>query len=468
VLHPIFAALLALLLAAGPAGIQPAPPAQEKVDLLVAQGTVVTMDVNRRVLESGAVAVRGNRIIAVGDSAALNERYVAARTISARGMLVLPGLVNTHTHAPMVLFRGIANDVSLMDWLQKYIFPAEARNVTRDFVEWGTALACLEMIRSGTTTFADMYYFEDDVAAATARAGMRAVLGETIIGAPSPDSKTPEEAIAYTERFIRRWKGHALISPAVSPHAPYTNSAETLRACKRLADRYGVRMTIHVSETRDEVKQIRERYGATPTQWLKEIGVLGPNVLFCHAVWLSDEDFAIIAEQQIGISHNPESNMMLASGTAPVARLLSMGITVGLGTDGAVSNNNLDMFEAMDFAGKLQKLANMDPTALSAVQVLEMATLGGARALGLEKEIGSLEPGKKADLILVDAEGARALPLYDPYAQIVYALKGSDVRTSLIDGKVVLEQDRVLTLDEPAVKARAGEYQVKVARSLGR
>jgi 5-methylthioadenosine/S-adenosylhomocysteine deaminase len=441
---------------------------KEKVDLLISGGTVITLDGTRRVLEDGTVAVRGERIVAVGAGAELAEKYQAARRVDARGKIVLPGLVNTHNHAPMTLLRGLADDMALMDWLQKFIFPAEAKNVSKEFVESGTALACLEMIRSGTTTYADMYYFEDQVAEVTARAGMRGVLGETILQFPAPDNKTPEEALAYTERFIRRWKGNPLIVPAVAPHAPYTNSAETLKAAKALADRYGVPLTIHISETQDEVRQIREKYGVTATQWLDQLGVLGPNVFLNHGVWLTEQDLAIIKLRGAAVTHNPESNMKLASGTAPVVRMLALGIPVGLGTDGAASNNNLDMFEVMDFTAKLHKLITMNPAALPAQTVVEMATLGGARALGLEKELGSLEAGKRADIILVDTGAAHAQPLYNVYSQLVYSLKGADVTTSIINGKVVMLDRRVLTLDEKQILEKVREMRRRILASLGK
>ncbi len=443
-------------------------PAKERVDLLVSGGILVTMDGTRRVLEDGAVAIRGERIVAVGTAADLAARYGAGRRIDARDEIILPGLINTHNHAPMTLLRGIADDLALMDWLQKYIFPAEARNVSREFVEWGTALACLEMIRSGTTAYADMYYFEDQVAEVTARAGMRGVLGETIIQFPAPDNKSPEEALVYTEKFIRRWHGHTLIIPAVAPHAPYSNSAATLQACKAMADRYGVPMLMHVSETRDEVSQIREKYGTTSTKWLDQLGVLGANVLFAHGVWLTDEDLKIVQQRGVNISHNPESNMKLASGTAPVPRMLALGIQVGLGTDGAPSNNNLDMFEAMDFAAKLHKLNTSDPAVLPAPAVLEMATIRGARALGIDKEVGSIEVGKMADLILVDTDSAHALPLYNVYSQLVYDLKGADVRTSIINGKIVMLDRRVLSLNERLILQKAREYRRRIQSSISR
>jgi len=443
-----------------------AAPAREKVDLLVTGGMVVTMDGNRRVLEPGAVAIRGERIVGVGTAAEIEASYQGRQVIGARGKIVLPGLINCHNHAPMALFRGIADDLALMDWLQKYIFPAEARNVNADFVEWGTALACLEMIRSGTTTYADMYYFEDRVATVTARAGMRGVLGETVIQFPAPDNKTPDEAIAYTDKYIARWKNHPLIVPAVAPHAPYTNSAATIRDCKALADRHGVPMIIHVSETRDEERQIREKYGTTSTEWLESLGVLGPNVLFAHGVWLTDDDLAIIRRRGVGVAHNPESNMKLASGTAPVPKMLALGIPVGLGTDGPASNNDLDMFECMDFTAKLHKLVSMDPTTLPAERVVEMATIGGAKALGIAGETGSLVPGKRADLIVVDTDSYNAVPMYNAYSQLVYALKAANVRASIINGRIVMKDGKVLTLDESRIRDRANDYRRSVLESV--
>jgi 5-methylthioadenosine/S-adenosylhomocysteine deaminase len=294
------------------------------------------------------------------------------------------------------------------------------------------------------------------------------VLGETIIGFPVADNKSPEEAIAYAEKYVARWKGHALIIPAVAPHAPYTNSAESIRACKALADRHGVPMIIHVSETREEVSQIREKYGMTATQWLESLGVLGPNVVFKHGVWLSDDDLAIVKRRGVGVIHNPESNMKLASGTAPVARMLGLGINVGLGTDGAASNNNLDMFQAMDFAAKLHKLVQMDPQALPAERVLEMATIGGARALGLDRETGSLESGKRADLILIDTDAPHALPMYNVYSHLVYALRASDVSSSIVNGKVVMRDRRVQTLNEALVLGKAREYRGKILASIAK
>jgi 5-methylthioadenosine/S-adenosylhomocysteine deaminase len=440
---------------------------QERAELIVAGGTVVTMDAQWRVIEDGAVAVRGDTIVAVGPRAAIESRYSAARRLDARGRLILPGFINTHTHAPMTLLRGIADDLTLQEWLEKYIFPAEARNVTEDFVTWGARLAILEMIRGGTTTFADMYYFEDAIARAAQQAGMRAVLGETLIDFPAPDNKTREQALAYTEQFLKTWQGDPLIRAAVAPHAIYTNSEASLRNAVALARRYRAPLLIHVAESKREVDDARAKHGVSPVAYLENIGFLGPDVLAAHCIWLDAADIARLAKHEVGCAHNPSSNMKLASGTAPVLEMLAAGVRLGLGTDGpAGSNNDLNLMEEMDLAAKLQKVTRMDPRALSARQALEMATIGGARALHLEKEIGSLEAGKKADLVLLQVSGAHAVPLYDAYSQIVYALKASDVETVVIAGRVVMQNRRMLTLNETEVLAKARAYGETIRRSL--
>jgi 5-methylthioadenosine/S-adenosylhomocysteine deaminase len=363
--------------------------------------------------------------------------------------------VNTHGHAPMVLFRGLGSDLNLMDWLQQYIFPAEAKAVTPAFVRTGTQLAALEMIRSGTTTFADMYYFEEEVARAASEAGLRGVLGQTIIRFPVPDAKTPEDGLARTETFLAQWKGHPLITPAVAPHALYTLEAATLKACRALADKHQVPLLIHLAETRAEVDSALTLAQATPTGYLSGVGLWGPRTLAAHGVWVSAEDMPVLKAAGVAVSHNPESNMKLASGTAPVVDYLEAGITVGLGTDGAASNNDLDMFEAMRFAAFLQKHARNDPQALPATAVLDMATRGGATALGLGAQIGSLEVGKRADVIVVDTRGPRQTPMFDPVAHLVYSAHGDDVTTTIVHGKVLMRDRKVLTVNEAAVLAAA-------------
>jgi 5-methylthioadenosine/S-adenosylhomocysteine deaminase len=436
------------------------------VDLLVTGGTVVTMDAQRRVIEDGAVAIRGDSIVAVGPRAEIESRFEAAQTIDAHGALVMPGLINGHAHAAMSLFRGLADDLALDEWLQKYIFPAEARNVTPDFVNWGTKLGVLEMLRGGITTYADMYYFEDVVARVTKDAGMRGVLGETIIDFPAPDNKTPGDALAYTQKYLDHWKGDPLIIAAVAPHSIYTCSEKTLQDAAALARRNGAPILIHIAEAQFELEQSREKHGATPVAYLERAGILGPDVIGAHCIWVDQADIATLAHFNVGCINNPSSNMKTAAGVMPVPEMLAAGEPIGLATDGAASNNNQDMFEEMDLAAKLQKIAGMNPRALPEKQVVEMATINGARALHLEKIIGSLETGKKADLILVDIGAPHATPMYDVYSELVYALKASDVRTVVIAGNVVMRDRRMLTLDEKEILAKAEEYKKKVTSSL--
>lgn len=462
-LIPIFALLFLGL--ATPSFARP-HPAADNVDLIVSGGTVVTMDAAGRVIEDGAVAVKGDAIVAAGPRAEIEARYHAVKTIDARGTIVMPGLIDAHAHAAMSLFRGLADDLSLDDWLHKYIFPAEAKNVTEDFVVWGTRLNMLEMLQGGITTYADMYYFEDAVARVTKEAGMRGVLGETIIDFPAPDNKTREQAFRYTQDFLDHWKNDPLIVAAVAPHSIYTCSEKTLQDFAALARRNGAPILTHIAEAPFELEQSRAKHGLTPVAYLGSIGVLGPDVVGAHCIWVNEADIATLAHYGVGCSHNPSSNMKTAAGVSPVMDMLAGGVHVGLATDGAASNNNQDMFEEMDLAAKMQKLAHMDPRVLPAKQVVEMATIEGARAIHLEKKIGSLEAGKQADLIVVETGNAHSIPMYNAYSAIVYALKASDVRTVLIAGKPVMEDRKMLTLDQPAILAKAREYAPKIAASV--
>jgi 5-methylthioadenosine/S-adenosylhomocysteine deaminase len=440
--------------------------AKQHVDLVVTNGTVVTMDAQRHVLENGAVAVRGDSIVAVGPSADIAAQYDAAKIVDARGAIVMPGLINGHAHAAMSLFRGVADDLALDDWLKKYIFPAEARNVTEDFVMWGTRLGMLEMLRGGITTYADMYYFEDAVARVTKEAGMRGVLGETILDFPAPDNKTVAQALEYTQKFIEHWKGDPLIVAAAAPHSMYTCSAKTLQEAAALARRNHAPILIHVAEAPFELQLSREKYGITPVGYLAREGILGPDVTGAHCVWVDQADIATLVQYGVGCTNNPSSNMKTAAGVSPVVDMLAAGAAVGLATDGAASNNNQDMFEEMDLAAKLQKITRMDSRALPAEQVVEMATIGGARAVHLEKLIGSLEAGKKADLIVVDTTAPHATPMYNVYSQLVYALKATDVRSVVIGGKMVMEDRKMLTLDETAILVKANKYKKQIEKSL--
>src|SRR3954452_566839 len=454
-----------LLLAAALSAASVQVPAPRTVTLIVANGTVVTVDGGTRIIPRGSVAIEGRDIVAVDTADVIAARYRGRDTIDAAGSVVMPGLVNTHTHAPMVLFRGLADDLALMDWLQKYIFPAEAKTVSPEFVRVGTRLAALEMIESGTTTYTDMYYFEDEIARATKAAGLRGVLGETIIQFPVADAKTPADSLALTERFAREFANDDLITPAVAPHAMYTLDADTLKACRALADRLHIPVVIHLAETNDEVKTSKEKYQATPVAYLESLGFWGPRTLAAHGVHLTTEDIDTLARRHVAVSHNPESNMKLASGIAPVEKLRKAQVIVGLGTDGAASNNDLDMFEAMRQAAFLHKLLSGDPTSIPAGVALEMATIDGARALGMEQQIGSLEPGKRADLLVVSMASARQTPMYDPVSHLVYVTRGDDVKTTIVNGRILMRDRHVLTLDEPQVlaDARAQADRVRAA-----
>ncbi len=435
---------------------------------MIITGTVVTMDGLHHVYDDGAVAVTGDMIVAVGPRAEIVSRFESRHIIDAKDKLVLPGFINGHTHVPMTLFRGLHDDVTLNDWLYKYIFPAEAKNVNESFVRWGTRLAAAEQIRSGVTTFADMYYFEDAVAEETKAAGMRGVLGETFIDFPAPDNKTEAAMLEYTEKFLRKWQGDPLIHAAVAPHSIYTCSQKTLQDSSALARKYHAPILIHVAEMKKEWEDSEKQNGASPVQYLDRIGVLGPDVVAAHCIFVDETDRKILAQHNVGCVHNPSSNMMIASGVAPVPEMRAAGIAVGLGTDGpAGSNNDLDLMEEIDLAAKLAKITKMSPLALNARSVVEMATIDGARALHMDKEIGSLEKGKKADLILISLDEPNAVPMYDTYAQIAYSLKASDVETVMIGGQVVMRDHKLLTVNEQEAIAKAREYGKTVAASLG-
>jgi len=468
----IFRKVLTIVLLTTPLSIALAqsPKQSVSVDLLITNATIVTMDGDRHIIENGQLAIRGGEIFYVGP--AKNEipfpnGIQFKETIDAHGKLLLPGFINAHTHVPMSLFRGLKDDVTLDDWLRKFIFPAEAKNVTEDFVRWGTRLAAAEQIRSGVTTFADMYYFEDAIAEETKAAGMRGVLGETFIDFPAPDNKTRDQLLAYAEKFLQRWRNDPLIHAGVAPHSIYTDSEQTLKAAATLARKYNAPILIHVAEMKKELDESLEKNHATPVQYLDRIGLLGPDVLAAHCIYVDDSDRKILAERHVGCVHNPSSNMMLASGIAPVVEERAAGIAVGLGTDGpAGSNNDFNLMEEIDLAAKLQKISKMDPRALGARGAVEMATIDGARALHMEKEIGSLEPGKKADLILIGLDAPNAAPMFDVYSQLAYSLKAADIETVVIGGRVVMRNHKLLTVDEPAAIAKAREYQTKIAASL--
>jgi 5-methylthioadenosine/S-adenosylhomocysteine deaminase len=436
------------------------------VDLLVLNGTLVTMDQGHRVIEDAGVAIKNGRIVAVGQRKDILRRFTSSQTVDARDKIIVPGLINGHTHIPMTLFRGLADDLDLQDWLTKFIFPAEAKNVSEEFVRAGTRLGLAEMIRGGTTTYCDMYYFEDAIADETARAGVRGVLGETVIDFPVADNKTNAEAMAYVEKFVQKWKGHELITPAVAPHAPYTVSEEHLKAVRAFSDRTGAPIVTHISETKREVDDSLKAKGASPIDYLARIGFLNERVIAAHVVWPNAGEIAILKRAGVGVVHNPQSNMKLASGVAPVPQMLKDGVKLGLGTDGAASNNDLSMWEEMDTVAKLHKVFSGDPKVISAEEAFELATIRGAQALHLEKDIGSIETGKRADLVLVERDALNQIPLYNVYSHLVYATKASDVQTVIINGRIVMRDRRLLTLDEAAIKQKASVYREQVIKSL--
>ena len=438
----------------------------ERVDLIVLGGTIVTMNQTRQLIEDGGIAVKGGRIVAVGPRNEIAGKYTARKIIDASGRVVIPGLINGHTHIPMTLFRGLADDLDLQEWLTKYIFPAEAKNVTEEFVRVGARLGLAEMIRGGTTTYCDMYYFEDAIADETSKAGVRGILGQTILDFPAPDNKTNAEMMTYVERFVKKWQGHELIVPAIAPHAPYTVSEPHLKAVRAFSDRTGAPIVTHVSETKREVDESVSGKGATPVAYLDRIGFLNDRVIAAHVVWPAAEDLEILKRTKVGVVHNPQSNMKLAAGVSPVPKMIREGLLTGLGTDGAASNNDLNMWEEMDSAAKLHKVTSGDPKVMTAQQAFELATIRGAEALHLEKEIGSIETGKRADIVILERDSLNQIPLTNIYSDLVYATKAADVLTVIINGRTVMQNRRLLTLNERAIKAAARVFRERILKSL--
>jgi 5-methylthioadenosine/S-adenosylhomocysteine deaminase len=422
------------------------PPGKTEVDLLLVNGDVLTLNSRDDRYPEGAVAVQASEIVAVGTVDSIRARFHGRRILDVRGCVVMPGLINGHTHAAMTLFRGLADDLPLMDWLHQHIFPAEQK-LSEDRVYWGTLLACAEMILSGTTTFCDMYLFEHMVARAARKAGMRALVGEVLYDFPSPHYGDIEDGLRFTESLIVDWAGDPLVRVAIEPHAIYTCSPDLLRRCDEIARRLRVPLIIHVSENEAEVQQVQSLYGCRPVEHLESLGMLGPHLIADHCVALNERDMELLASRCAHVIHNPESNMKLASGVAPVPALLERGVNVALGTDGCASNNNLDLFGEMDSCAKLHKVMALDPTVAPAPAVLRMATRNGAKALGFEGKIGELTPGMWADIIVVGFDRPHLTPLYEPVSHLVYAARGSDVRHSVIHGRVVMEDRKLLTLD---------------------
>lgn len=438
------------------------------VELLVLGGIVVTMDDDRQVISDGAVAIDQGRIVAVGPRAELERAYSSRERIDASGKVLIPGLINGHAHLPMTLFRGLADDQDLDDWLQHTIFPAEAMNVDEAFVRAGTRLALVELIRGGVTTVCDMYYYEQAVAEELAAAGLRGLLGQALIDFPAPDSSDHTAAMAAIQHFVNSWQGHDLITPAIAPHAPYTVCDEHLQEARAFADQYGCPLVIHLAETLHEVAESRRLKGAAPVEHLAALGVLGENVVAAHVVWAEEHELDLLQQYGVGIVHNPQSNMKLASGVAPLPAMLQRDLAVGLGTDGSASNNDLSLWEEIDTAAKLHKLISGDPKLVTAQEAFELATISGAGALHLDQQVGSLEVGKRADLAILDMEAINQVPLSSIYSALVYATKASDVRTLIVEGRVLLRDRQLQSLDEAAINSEALFYRHRIIERLGR
>jgi 5-methylthioadenosine/S-adenosylhomocysteine deaminase len=435
-------------------------------DLLVTGSHVYLQDNDRTIIKDGGVAIRQDTIIETGAASDLAAKYPDAEKLHTPHGLVMPGLINTHTHAAMACFRGLADDLPLMQWLQEYIFPVEAK-LTGDMVYQATLLSLAEMIKSGTTSFCDMYLFAKDVARATQESGMRAWIGEVLYDFPSPNYGEVSSGFQYVAELFALYDNHPLIGITVDPHAVYTCSPGLLQNLKHLAEKHDALYIIHLSENEEEVSGTRERYGVSPVMHLENLGLLDARVVADHCVRLTEKEIGLLAERKVKIAHCPESNMKLASGVAPVPQMLAAGISVGLGTDGSASNNDVDLFGEMNSAAKLQKVNTLDPTALPAETVLEMATMGGARVLGAEKKIGSLEPGKKADIIVLDLNQPHLTPLYNIPSHMVYAARGADVVHSIINGRIIMKNRRITTIDEKTLLAEMVKMGDRITKMKG-
>lgn len=439
----------------------------ELVDLIVEGSYVVSMDEQGSVYEDAAVAIDEGLIIAVGPAAEINMAYPARQRLSGANRIVLPGLVNGHSHAAMTLLRGVADDLDLMTWLNNYIFPAEVEFVDAEFVRIGTELACWEMIRGGTTTFVDMYYYPDVIASVVEECGLRAFVSATVIDQRSPDAENAADSISKGLEFIDRWRGRSnRITPIFGPHANYTLNAEQLKATRDAANQAEVPISIHMAESPFEVDYSKKTYGMTTIDLFESIGFLDGPTIGAHVVWPTESEIRTLAERRVGVIHNPTSNMKIASGISPVADMLDAGVRVGLGTDGAASNNDLDMWEEMRLAAFLQKVDRMNPEVLSANTVLTMATRGGAEAIGLAGQIGSLAVGMRADIIQVDFEDVHFVPTYDVVSHLVYVADEQDVASVVVDGQVLMRNREFLSVDTARIAREATELAARIRAAL--
>lgn len=436
----------------------------ESADYIIHAGYILTMDNDLTVIRNGALVINNGKIEDVGDSGDISKKYSSKNIINGKNTAVIPGLINTHTHAAMVYFRGMADDLPLKEWLDNHIWPAENKLLSHDFVSDATELACLEMLKAGITAYNDMYFFEDAASGAAKKIGMRAVLGAGVVDFPTVAGNSVDEYLSKAERFIKEWKGDDLIVPCIAPHSAYACSSETLKKVKALADKYSVGIHTHVSETRWEVEEIKSRYGLSPVEYLEKTGLLDENITAAHCVWVDEKEIDILARHKTGVAHCIESNLKLSSGIAPVPQMLKAGVKISLGTDGAASNNDLNILSEMSTAAKVHKAVSNDPTALDAKTALLMATRWGAEVLGLGPITGSLEKGKAADIAIINLEKPHLTPLYDIYSHIVYSALASDMETVLVNGKLVIENGRLTTANEEKILSNARKWQKKISQ----
>lgn len=434
----------------------------KQVDYIIRADYLLTMEGGLDVIRDGAVAVTGDAITEAGTYADIAKKYTSGKTIEGTGRVVFPGLVNTHTHAAMVYFRGLADDMPLKEWLEGHIWPAEAKWLSPGFVSDAVELACIEMIRAGITTYCDMYFYEDAAGKTTERIGMRAVLGSGLLDFPTKFASTTDEYFNNAENFIKNWKSSELIVPCIAPHATYTCGPETYKRAVEVAEKHDIPTHTHLSETKWEMSEIQKRYGRTPVEYLDSTGILNRRLSAAHCVWLTDNDIEILSKRNVGVSHCVESNLKLASGFAPVTKLLKAGIKVGFGTDGCASNNDLNILSEMSTAAKLHKAIAEDPTALNDRTALLMATRYGAETLGLENKTGSIKKGKKADLVMANLQKPHLTPIYDIFSHVVYSMRASEIETVMINGRIVLDNGRLTTADEAEIMHKAKTWQEKI------
>lgn len=435
----------------------------EKVDHIIRADYILTMEEGREIIKDGAVAVAGAKIIDVGSFTEISHRYSASNTHGGKNKVVFPGLINTHTHAPMVYFRGLADDLPLQEWLEKHIWPAETKWLTKEFVSDAVELACLEMLKAGVTTYADQYFFEDAAGKKAEKIGMRGVLGAGIIDFPSLYAKSSDDYFRNAENLINNWKDSELITPCIAPHATYTCGPDNYKRAKEMADRYDVPLHTHLAETEFEVAECMKRYNKRPVEYLESIGVLSKRLFAAHCVWVTDKEIELLAERETGVAHCIESNLKLASGFAPVPKMLKAGVKVGLGSDGAASNNDLSILGELQTAAKVHKAVSKDPTVIDGRTALSMATINGAEILGLGDKTGSIKPGKAADLVIADIDKPHLTPIFDIYSHITYCLRPSDIETVMVNGRIVVEEGRLLTADEAEIIDKARDWQKKIS-----